>query len=60
MSLDNGVLEDLLPGVIDCTLELVLRAQGLSAQDSPAGSAENLPGNFRLLLDEKSGFKFSL
>ena len=55
MSLDNSVLEKLLPEVIDGTLELVLRAQGIFPT-----ATEGLPGNFRLLLDEKNDFVFSI
>lgn len=73
MSLDNAVLEDLLPRVIDGALELVLQTQGPDIV-AEAGSieavqvnveqvlAEKLPAtraDFRLLYDESKNWFFS-
>lgn len=73
MSLDNAVLEDLLPRVIDGALELVLQTQGPDVV-AEAGSvqavqvnveqilAEKLPttrADFRLLYDESRGWFFT-
>jgi hypothetical protein len=54
LSLDNSVLSNLLPGVVDGTIELVLRTQG------PEGgpSTEPLPGMFKLLFDEETGYEY--
>jgi hypothetical protein len=63
--LDNSTLANMLPGVIDSTLELVLSSQLTPDSGGDcAGAAirssylENLPGRFRLLMDEASGFEF--
>ena len=62
---DNSTLANMLPGIIDSTLELVLSCQLTpDAGGDCAGAAvrlnysENLPGRFRLLLDEAAGFEF--
>ena len=68
LSLDNAVLANLLPGVVDGTLELVLRAQGppggLPVPADGAGDAgvctdvRAPPGRFELIFDEEKGFEF--
>lgn len=68
MSLDNSTLENLLPGIIDGTIELVL---GLQGPGRPAPSADNthskerdrdvlksLPGQFQLLYDEGNNYMY--
>jgi len=55
LSLDNAVLEELLPEVIDGTIELVLAAQGPD-RDASATDEQmlaNIPGRFELLLVEE-------
>ena len=64
---DNTTLANMLPGVIDSTLELVLSCQIPAAADGGdcAGAAARsdyttgLPGRFRLLYDESTGYEFS-
>lgn len=67
-SSDNSTLEDLLPGVIDSTIQLVLDTQG-PGRPTPnnANSASvardravlaDLPGQFQLVMDEFSGFVY--
>jgi tubulin--tyrosine ligase like protein 10 len=62
MSLDNSVLENLLPGVIDGTIELVLRSQGPPGGNSTGKDAHNVhddaPGSFKLLFDQEKGFEY--
>jgi hypothetical protein len=64
------VLENLLPGVIDGTIDLVLRSQGpdrpADATDeslSQAGigkeSQSQPPNDFRLIYDESLGFEYT-
>ena len=55
LSLDNDTLANMLPGVVDGALELVLGAQG---PDRPPHASDealltSLPGRWRLLLEEK-------
>lgn len=65
MSLDNSTLANLLPGVIDGTLDIVLRAQG-PERDEMEGTDEekdaailaSLPGRFQLLHEESSGYMY--
>lgn len=61
LSLDNAVLEALLPVVVDGALELVLGSQG--PDRTPTATDEtmlaNLPGQWQLLLDEAGKFEFS-
>jgi hypothetical protein len=59
-------LEALLPNVIDSTLQIVLDAQGPSRQFADYRQQQNitkdeqllsnLPGDFQLLMDERTGF----
>ncbi|RYH20005.1 hypothetical protein EON65_24950 [archaeon] len=59
LSLDNAVLEELLPGVVDGALELVLATQGPDVQDlSSPGPPETLPGQFQLVFDEAKKFVY--
>lgn len=60
LSLDNAVLEDLLPKVVDGALELVLATQGpdRAATATDAELLAALPGRWSLLVDEASGFEF--
>ena len=61
---DNSVLANLLPGVIDSTLELVLASQ-LAENGVDCGVARrsqyisDLPGRFRLLVDDAAGYEYS-
>jgi hypothetical protein len=61
---DNSVLANLLPGVIDSTLELVLASQ-LAESGVDCGVARraqyvtDLPGRFRLLADDAAGYEYS-
>jgi hypothetical protein len=66
ISLDNSTLANMLPGVIDATLELVLSCQipadgGGDCAGAAARSdySAGLPGRFRLLYDESTGYEFS-
>jgi|LauGreSBDMM110SN_4_FD.fasta_scaffold105315_2 hypothetical protein len=61
LSLDNGVLEDLLPVVVDGALDLVLRAQGPDRQPEHTDEAllSSIPGQWQLLLDEGGKYEFS-
>lgn len=76
---DNNVLENLLPGVVDGALGIVLAAQGpdTSVTSSNANSSQaetqssnipdctpvdslvNLPGQYRLIFDEATGYCYS-
>jgi hypothetical protein len=58
---DNSTLADLLPGVVDSTLELVLESQGPERNPDEGDrflSADKLPGDFKLLFDENTGFEY--
>jgi hypothetical protein len=58
---DNSVLADLLPGVVDGALDLVLKVQGPEVdlnRSADSSSAESLPGAYSLLYDESLGFEF--
>jgi hypothetical protein len=58
---DNAILADLLPGVVDGALDLVLKVQGPDldlSQCADSSSAESLPGAYSLLYDESLGFEF--
>ena len=62
LSLDNAVLEELLPVVVDGALELVLNSQG---PDRVAGTTDaallgQLPGSWQLLFDEAEKYEFSI
>jgi hypothetical protein len=62
LSLDNAVLEELLPVVVDGALELVLNSQG---PDRVAGTSDatylgQLPGSWQLLFDEAEKYEFSI
>lgn len=61
LSLDNGVLEDLLPGVVDGAVQLVLDTQGpdVDINASTADfSTKELPGQFQLLFDEATQWMY--
>jgi hypothetical protein len=58
---DNSILADLLPGVVDGALDLVLKIQGPEVdlnRSADSSSAESLPGAYSLLYDESLGFEF--
>ena len=61
LSLDNAVLEELLPVVVDGALDLVLSCQGPDREPSASDAAvlASLPGRWQLLLDESGKFEFS-
>jgi tubulin--tyrosine ligase like protein 10 len=59
MSLDNRVLENLLPNVIDSTLELVLQVQGPDVElFEQVQLSDPLPGQFQLIYDEGRQWMF--
>eukprot|EP01039_Chlorochromonas_danica_P001411 gene1411-1534_t len=60
LSLDNGVLEELLPGVVDGALDLVLQTQGPEVTDLESVSLPDvkLPSGYELIFDEKTKFVF--
>lgn len=62
LSLDNAVLEELLPRVVDGALDLVLQAQGpdRGTADTDEAMLASLPGQWQLLLDEAGKFEFKL
>ena len=56
---DNAILADLLPGVVDGALDLVLKVQGPDlTRCAESSSADSLPGGYALLYDESLGFEF--
>lgn len=56
---DNGVLEALLPNVVDGALELVLHTQGPDVADlNSVNPPAELPGKFQLIFDESKHFAF--
>jgi hypothetical protein len=67
LSLDNAVLANLLPGVVDGTIELVLRAQGPpgglpAPADGDAGPGPDVrapPSSFQLIYDEEAGYEYA-
>jgi hypothetical protein len=62
LSLDNSTLEQLLPGVVDATIEIVLQSQGPDRPSRRKDDKEmlsSLPGKFELIYDEAAGFKYS-
>lgn len=62
LSLDNAVLEELLPRVVDGALELVLKVQGPEVESleevNVVGEGTVLPSQYELLLDEARGWTF--
>lgn len=56
-NVDNAVLAYLLPGIVDGTIDLVLRNQGPRSSDEEKDSSL-LPGAFKLLFDESQEFEF--
>jgi hypothetical protein len=68
MSRDNHVLEELLPTVIDGTLQLVLDAQGPARPCPNDGNASakrdadmlsDIPGQFQLIYEESKGYMYA-
>jgi len=68
LSLDNSTLANMLPGVIDGTVEMIMRLQGPERQDVSAGVVDpafdeaaltSLPGRFEVIYNEKSKYKYS-
>jgi hypothetical protein len=60
--LDNKVLEDLLPVVVDGALELVIRSQGPDVPDLSAVQfhpKDSLPSNYDLIFDEKNNWHYT-
>ena len=60
---DNAVLADLLPGVVDGAIDLVLKVQGPTARSGATDGtvdpdSDILPGAYKLIFDEKAGFEF--
>ena len=56
ITVDNAVLASLLPGIVDGTIELVLRNQGPGSSIDCSDAIEDsslLPGEFKLLFDER-------
>lgn len=64
LCIDNSVLANMLPGVIDSTLELVLASQ-LAEGGVECGVPRrtqyltDLPGRFRLLADDAAGYEYT-
>lgn len=59
LSLDNSTLAGLLPNVVDGAIELVLESQGPDKDlESDDTFLTNLPGNFQLIWDEKTGYEY--
>lgn len=67
LSLDNSTLANLLPGVVDQTIDLVLKAQGpisrshnYANESNESSASPSLPliPLFELIFDEENGFKF--
>ncbi len=61
IKIDNGVLENLLPNVVDGAIELVLDTQGPDQDiSSRNGDFVNkiLPSQFQLIFDESTGWAF--
>lgn len=60
LSLDNGVLEGLLPGVVDGTVQLVMETQGpeVDINASMDFTKKELPGQFQLIFDEASQWMY--
>lgn len=52
------MLEDLLPGVVDGALELVLQTQGPEVDLESAAVPAELPGQYRLIFDESKKFVY--
>jgi hypothetical protein len=61
LSQDNKCLADLLPGVIDGAIDIVLRAQGpgMEVGSNDEELLANPPPGYELLYDERSGYEFS-
>jgi hypothetical protein len=68
LSLDNSTLAAMLPGVVDGTVDLILRLQGPERPDVGAGVIDGsidqavfdkLPGRFQLIYDEKTKYKYT-
>ena len=62
-NVDNAVLASLLPGIVDGTIDLVLRNQGPRpfkecADEDKEKDSPFLPGAFKLLYDENKEFEF--
>jgi hypothetical protein len=58
---DNSTLANLLPGIVDGALDLVLTTQGPdrpSRRKDDKAILENLPGQFELLYDENTKFEY--
>ncbi len=57
---DNSTLENLLPGVVDGALGIILGLQGpdRQASDTDAAVLSDLPGQFTLIYDEGTGFEY--
>lgn len=60
LSLDNAVLEELLPQVVDGAIDLVLRSQGPDADiDSETSSlSQDLPFNYQVIFDEAKNWMY--
>lgn len=57
--LDNGVLEELLPDVVDGAIELVLHTQGPDVADlDSVALPETLPSKYQLIFDEAKQFAY--
>jgi hypothetical protein len=60
-NVDNAVLASLLPGIVEGTIDLVLRNQGPRSSKECADEEKDsslLPGAFKLLIDESKEFEF--
>lgn len=60
-NVDNAVLASLLPGIVDGTIDLVLRNQDPRSFEECANEDKDstfLPGAFKLLYDESKEFEF--
>ena len=59
LSLDNSTLADMLPGVVEGALDLVLSAQGPDRpEDNDRFLGKALPSQWQLIFDENKGFAY--
>ena len=68
LSLDNSTLANMLPGIVDGSVEMILRLQGPERCDVTAGAIDpvtdeaalgSLPGRFQLIFNERTKYRYS-
>ena len=62
MCIDNSTLENLLPGVVDGTIDLVLRAQCSDNNGNyvPSNDDDYQRTGFELIYDENTKYEYSI